>query len=333
MVIVVLRVIQVGYGYWGANISNKLVESPMFEYKALCELLPDRREKARKKLPDKIAINDDYTKYLNDSTVDAFIIATQTENTFEIGMRAMEAGKHVFMEKPLATPVDRSIQLMNRAKEKGVILHCDHIMLYNPYYRYIKKMYDNGELGDLIYFDVEKLNLGPIRKDVNALMDLAVHDVAVIDWFCGGKEPVALSAMGEAACGIQETLTYLTMKYDGFISHLKSSWVSPIKVRQTVIAGTKKMVIFDDMSVDEKIKVYDCGIDVVPAEEYEDYAFLNRKGDIFVPNIEFEDSLKNSLEFFENCVQTGTQSLSGPEPSLRVMKVLEWAQKDLKGEL
>lgn len=324
-----LRVVQVGYGYWGANISNKLVESSRFEFKALCELLPERREKARKKLPEKVVIDDDYTKYLQDDTIDAFIIATETENTYEIGMRAMEAGKHVFMEKPLATTVERAVRLGERAKEKDVILHCDHIMLYNPYYRYIKKMYDAGELGDLIYFDVEKLNLGPIRKDVNALMDLAVHDVAVIDWICGGKEPLKLSAFGETPFGRQETLTYLTMKYDGFIAHLKSSWVSPKKVRQTVVAGTKKMVIFDDMSVDEKIKVYDCGIDVVPAEEYQDYAFLNRKGDIYIPNIEFEDSLKNSLEFFENCVQTGEQSLSGPEASLRVMKVLEWAQKDL----
>lgn len=329
-VVDLLRVVQVGYGYWGANISNKLVESPKFEFKALCELLPDRREKAKKKLPASIEINDDYTQYLADDSVDAFVIATQTEYTYEIGMRAMDAGKHVFMEKPLATTVERSLNLKAKAEEKGMILHCDHIMLYNPYYRYIKKMYDAGDLGDLIYFDVEKLNLGPIRKDVNALMDLAVHDVAVIDWFCNGMEPKKLSAFGETPFGRQETLTYLTMKYDGFIAHLKSSWVSPKKVRQTVIAGTKKMVIFDDISIDEKVKVYDCGIEVMPAKEYLDYAFLNRKGDIFIPNIEFEDSLKNSLEFFENCVQTGTQSLSGPDASLRVMKVLEWAQNDLK---
>ena len=172
------------------------------------------------------------------------------------------------------------------------------------------------------------MNLGPIRKDVNALMDLAVHDVAVIDWLSDGMEPKSLSAFGETPFGRQETLTYLTMKYDGFIAHLKSSWVSPLKVRQTVIAGTKKMVIFDDMS-SEKVKIYDCGIDVIPAKEYEDYAFLNRRGDIYIPNIEFEDSLQNSLEFFENCVQNGEQSLSGPDASLRVMKVLEWAQKSM----
>ncbi len=260
--------------------------------------------------------------------VEAFIIATQTVNTFEIGMKAMDMGKHIFMEKPVATTVDRTVQLSAKAKEKKVIMHCDHIMLYNPYYRYIKKMIDNDELGNIFYFDVSKLNLGPIRKDVNALMDLAVHDVAVIDWISGGKEPLELTAFGETPFGKQEALTYLTMKYDGFIAHLKSSWVSPVKVRQTMIAGTKKMVIFDDM-LEEKVKVFNSGIEVVRGEEYGEYEFMQRTGDIYIPNIKFEDSLQNSLEFFENCVRTGEQSRSGPEQCLRVMKVLEWAQKDL----
>ena len=323
-----MKVVQVGYGYWGANISRKLMASSKFELKALCEILPDRAAKARKALPDTVEISDDYEHYLDDPEVEGFVVATQTVNTFDIGMKAMAMGKHVFMEKPIATTVERTLKLIERAKQKNVIMHCDHIMLYNPYYRYIKKMIDDGELGDIYYFDVSKLNLGPIRKDVNALMDLAVHDVAVIDWISGGKMPYALSAFGETPFGKQETLTYLTMKYEGFISHLKSSWVSPIKVRQTTIAGTKKMIIFDDMSA-EKVKVYDCGIEVTPGAEYGEYEFQQRVGDIYIPNIRFEDSLQNSLEFFENCCRTGEQSRSGPEQCLRVMKVLEWAQKEL----
>lgn len=324
-----LNVVQVGYGYWGANISKKLMNSNKFELNALCEILPDRAEKARRALPDSVIISNNYEDFLNDTTIKAFVIATQTERTFEIGMKAMAAGKHVFMEKPIATTVDRTNKLIEMANSKKVIMHCDHIMLYNPYYRYIKKLIDNDELGELMYFDVSKLNLGPIRKDVNALMDLAVHDVAVVDWISGGKEPKELTAFGETPFGRQETLTYLTMKYDTFIAHMKSSWVSPVKVRRVMIAGTKKMVIFDDMQ-DEKIKVYNSGIEVIPGEEYGQYEFLNRTGDIYIPNIPFEDSLQNSLEFFENCVQTGEQSRSGPEQCIRVMKILERAQKDLK---
>ncbi len=323
-----MKVVQVGYGYWGANIANKLLASDRFELAALCEILPDRAAKARKALPLSVEISDDYTRYLDRKDVEGFIVATQTVNTFEIGMRAMAMGKHVFMEKPIATTVDRTHLLIAQAQKAGVIMHCDHIMLYNPYYRYIKQMIDRGELGDIYYFDVSKLNLGPIRKDVNALMDLAVHDVAVIDWISGGKEPYALSAFGETPFGQQETLTYLTMKYDGFISHLKSSWVSPVKIRQTTIAGTKKMVIFDDMSA-EKVKIYDCGIDVVHGDAYGEYEFQQRTGDIHIPNIRFEDSLQNSLEFFESCCRTGTPSRSGPDQCLRVMKVLEWAQREL----
>ena len=324
-----MNVVQVGYGYWGANISQKLLRSQKFEFKALCELIPERIQRARLSLPESVEISTRYEDYLDDKSVDGFIIATQTENTYEIGMKAMDAGKHVFMEKPLATTVERSIKLLEKAKQKKVILHCDHIMLYNPYYRYIKKLIENDELGELMYFDVEKLNLGPIRKDVNALMDLAVHDIAVLDWISNGEYPKQLSAFGEMPFGEQETITYLTMKYQGFVAHLKSSWVSPIKIRQTMIAGTKKMVIFDDMST-EKVKIYNSGIEVIPGDEYGQYEFLNRTGDIFIPNIPFEDSLQNSLEFFENCVHNGKQSLSGPEPSLRVMKILEWAQKDLR---
>lgn len=323
-----MKVVQVGYGYWGANISKKLMNSQKFELKALCEILPDRAARARAALPESVIISDNYEDYLDDPEVEAFVIATQTINTFDIGMKAMDMGKHVFMEKPIATTVDRTNKLIAKAKEKNVIMHCDHIMLYNPYYRYIKQMIDSDELGEIYYFDVSKLNLGPIRRDVNALMDLAVHDVAVIDWISGGKEPYALSAFGETPFGKQETLTYLTMKYDGFISHLKSSWVSPIKVRQTMIAGTKKMVIFDDMQ-EEKVKVYNSGIEVHPGEEYGEYEFQQRTGDIYIPRIQFEDSLQNSLEFFENCCRTGEQSRSGPDQCLRVMKVLEWAQMEL----
>lgn len=323
-----MRVVQVGYGYWGANISRKLLASKKFEFVALCDMLPERAASARAALPDSVDVCTNYEKYLDDPTIEGFVIATQTVYSFEIGMRAMDMGKHVFMEKPIATTVERTLQLIAKAKEKNVIMHCDHLMLYNPYYRYIKKMIDNGDLGDLYYFDVSRLNLGPIRKDINALLDLSVHDIAAIDWMSGGKEPYALSAFGETPFGKQETLTYLTMKYDGFISQLKSSWVSPVKVRQAMIAGTKKMVIFDDMQ-EEKVKVYDCGIEVVPGAEYGEYEFLQRTGDIYIPSIQFEDSLQNSLEYFENCCQTGEQSRSGPDQCLRVMKVLEWAQKEL----
>lgn len=321
-----LRTVQVGYGYWGANISRKLQSSDKFDFVALCDKDHARLEKAKREILGNIDFAEDYRIYLENKDIDAFVIATQTEYSFEIGMAAMKAGKHVFMEKPLATTVERAERLRDQSIDSRVILHCDHIMLYNPYVRYIKKIYDEGELGELIYIDVEALNLGPIRKDINSLMDLAVHDIALIDWFSGGQSIKNLSAYGETPFGRQETLTYLTLRYESFIAHIKSSWISPLKIRQRVIAGTKKMVIFDDLS-NEKVKIYDCGIDVIPDKDYFDYAYLTRKGDIYIPNIEWTDSLQNSLEHFAECIENEKESLSGANASVRVMRVLEEAQK------
>lgn len=324
-----LNVVHIGYGYWGANIARNIALSDKFNLIAICEAIPDRQLKAKENMNASVEITSDYEKFLTDDRVDAFVIATQTELSYSIAMQALSAGKHIFIEKPIATTVERTENLIKVAKENNLRIHCDHIMVHNPVVRYIKNMIDTGELGDIIYIDVSRLNLGPIRGDVNAMLDLAVHDIAVIDYLCSGKDMISLSAYGEKAYGNQETLTYLTIKYDTFIAHIKSSWISPLKERRTMIAGTKKMVIFDDMK-NEKLTVYDCGIDMKKEEDYGTYEFQTRIGDIYIPNIPFEDSLKNSLEHFADCVKLGKESLSGEGQSLRVMKILEKAQTDLR---
>lgn len=319
---------QVGYGYWGANIAKKLIQSKEFEFCYLCEMDQKRANSAKEVLPESIQIISNYKNYLND-TIDAVVIATQTEYSYQIAIDAMEAGKHIFIEKPIASTVERANTLIEIAKRKNVILHCDHLMIYNPIVRYIKKMYDEGQLGDLMYIDISRVNLGPIRKDVNAMLDLAVHDIAVIDYLSGGKEPYKLSAIGSTTYGTQETITYLTMKYNDFLVQINSSWVSPVKVRRTIIAGTKKMLIFDDVKSD-KLRIYDSGIDVIQGSEYGSYEYLTRTGDLHIPHIENEDSLLNSINHFAECIRDKKQSLSGPDQSLRVMKILEWAQTDLR---
>jgi predicted dehydrogenase len=323
-----LRVLQIGYGYWGANIARNLAASKKFDLIAVCESDKERLARAETALPESVEKINDCSALINSSEIDAVAIVTQTEYSFDIAMKAMDSGKHVFIEKPIATTVERAEKLKAKAEEKGVILHCDHIMIYHPVIRYIKNMVDTGELGDLLYFDVSRLNLGPIRKDINAMLDLAVHDLAVLDFLTEGKIPTTLSAYGEKSHGGQETLTYLTLKYEGFIAHIKSSWVSPMKERRVMVAGSKKMVIFDDMK-SEKLTIYDCGIDVKQGAEYGEYEFLTRTGDIFIPNIPFEDSLRNSLEAFADCAVKNRQSLCGPEPSLRIMRILEQAQQRL----
>jgi predicted dehydrogenase len=173
------------------------------------------------------------------------------------------------------------------------------------------------------------MNLGPIRKDVNAMLDLAVHDLAVIDYISGGKEPFHVEAIGEKHYGSQETLTYLTLKYAGFLAHIKSSWISPIKERRTIIGGSKKMVIFDDMKTIDKLTIYDQGI-IEQGTEYGQYEFKARSGDITIPYIPQEDALRNSIEHFADCVQNGKQSISDGNHGIKIIRILDEAREKLK---
>ena len=180
-----------------------------------------------------------------------------------------------------------------------------------------------------MYIDVARVNLGPIRKDINAMLDLAVHDLALVDYLLGGIEPDSLSAYGTKFFGEQETATYLTMRCGKILININSSWISPIKVRRMTIAGTNKMLVMDDLKTDDKLSIYDRGIEIVQGREYGEYEYKTRIGDIFIPHIEMSDSLQNSLEHFAGCVLEHKESLSGPDQSLRVMKVLEEAQQKL----
>lgn len=325
-----LNIVQIGYGYWGNNVAKNFVAANNTNLIALCDSDVTRLEKANAVYFDRIEYSTDYKKYLSNPKVDAFALVIQTEPSFEIAKEILNAGKHLFIEKPMATNSKRARKLMELSEEKDLKIHCDHIMVFHPIIRYIKKMYDEGELGELIYFDISRINLGPIRMDVNSMLDLAVHDLAVIDYISGGKEPYHIEAIGEKRYGDQETLTYLTMKYDGFISHIKSSWISPLKERRMMIAGTKKMVVFDDMKIVDKLTIYNHGIiQRNPADDYGSYEYKARTGDIFIPNIQFEDSLKNSIEHFADCVLNNKPSLAGPDQALRVIKILDKAVEKL----
>lgn len=322
-----IKAMQIGYGYWGSNVARKLRRSGMFDFVCLAETDAGRRDEAKRNLPGNLPVIDDYKKMLD--KVDAVVICTQTEYSYEVAMDVMAEKKHVFIEKPIAKDVARTRNLIGRAEENRLILHCDHLMVYNPVIRYIKKMINAGDVGDIMYIDISRINLGPIRKDINAMLDLAVHDIAVIDYLIDGLLPDNINVFGTKFFGEQETVTYLAMKCGDILININSSWISPVKVRRMTVGGTKKMLIFDDVKMD-KLRVYDSGIDVEQGDEYGEYEFKTRVGDIYTPHIAHEDALLNSLEHFARCILRGEASLSGPEQCLRVMKVLEQAQTILK---
>jgi predicted dehydrogenase len=326
-----LNIALIGYGYWGPNLARNILEIEGARLLGICEMTASRLDRARFLYGDRVqTYTDNYRELLSNPEIQAVVVATQTEPSYQIIMDALEAGKHCFIEKPIASTVQRAENIKHLAEEKNLIVHCDHIMVYNPIIRYIKNMIDQDELGDLMYVDISRINLGPIRKDVNAMLDLAVHDIAVIDYLSNGRSPIALSALGQVLYGEQESITYLTLKYPTFIAHIKSSWVSPLKERRIMIAGTKKMVIFDDVKLTEKLAIYNHGFDVTSYEEYGNYEVETRTGDIHIPNIRYEDSLKNSVMHFVNGVRHHEQSLTGPTHSIRVMKILEDAMNNLR---
>jgi len=320
------NVVQVGYGYWGTNVAKNIMASKNVNLHAICDVSESSLDKAKALYSNNVDYSADYRPFLSNPEIDAFVVVIQTEPSFQVALDVLEAGKHLFIEKPMTTNAERAQKICKLADKKGLVVHCDHIMIYHPIIREIKRMYDSGELGDLVYFDINRTNLGPIRMDVNSMLDLAVHDLAIIDWISDGKEPYHIEAIGEKRYGNQETLTYLTMKYPGFLAHIKSSWISPLKERRIVICGTKKMIIFDDMRQVDKLSVYDQGIiERDKNDEYGNYEFKVRTGNIVIPFINHEDALRNSIEHFVSCINQGGRSLSGPEQALRVIKILDQA--------
>jgi predicted dehydrogenase len=238
---------------------------------------------------------------LEDEVVSACCVALRDDVAQEAAREVLRSGRHLFMEKPMATRMEDAILLKELAETKGLVLHVDHILVYNPVVRKIKEYIDSGEIGDVISFESTRSNLGPIIKhDMNAMWDLAVHDLAVIDFLCGSPVAVKVDCIGEKVFGEQEIITYLTVKFDGFIAMVKSSWFSPLKERSVTISGTKKMIVFNDLMESEKLMIYDKGVefDQNTFKEYGSYEAKVRLGDLYIPYVEQEDALLNGLAQF-----------------------------------
>lgn len=327
-----MKLALIGYGYWGPNIARNLNRSKKAELYAICDMDETKLEKARKLYGDCVK----YVKYYHDiiDEVDGFCIALRQNVSYPLAVELLKKGKHLFMEKPMAVSTKEVETLGKLSEEYNVILHVDHIMVFHPIIRYVKNMITSGELGDLLYFDVSRMNLGPhIKNDINAMWDLAVHDLAVLDYLCDGMEAQKVNALGKAHYGKSEELTYLNIEYEGgIIASVRSSWISPIKERRMIIAGTKKMVIFDDMKMDEKLTICDKGIDVSQDfEEYGTYEARVRLGDLVMPYVETEDILLNSIEHFIDCINEGKESIAGYKQAGRVISILEQADAMMKG--
>jgi len=319
----------IGYGYWGPNVAKNIFANANLNLHSICDLKQARLDKAQKLYVKQTQYETNYHNLLSDQEIEAVAVAVETSAHYQIVKDALNAGKHVYVEKPFTSTVEEAEELSRLADEKGLIIHIDHIMMYHPCIKKIRELIDNKELGDILYVEAMRMNLGQIKKDVSAMADLAVHDLSIIDYLSDGKEPFYIKAVGEKKYNPKESLTFLMLRYEGFIAHIQSSWISPLKERKLIVAGTKKMVVFDDVKPStEKLAIYDKGVDVVAGEdvEYEDYAVKLRDGDIWLPYIPAQDALFNSIDHFAACIDANKPSMSGPEQAIRMLKILEEAE-------
>jgi predicted dehydrogenase len=326
-----LNIALIGFGYWGPNVARNIHVNPNLKLHTICDLKTDRLEKAKSIYIAQTNYETDYKKLLANPEITAIAIAVETSGHFTLAKEALQAGKHIYVEKPFTSTVAEAKELEELANRLGLIIHVDHIMIFHPVIQKIKSLMEAGELGEILFIDAMRMNLGQIKKDVSAMWDLAIHDLAIIDYLMDGKVPFYISSVGEKYYNPKESLCFLTLRYEGFISHIQSSWISPLKERKLIVAGTKKMVVFDDMKVSEKLMVYDKGVNVISGDnvEYNDYAVKTRDGDVWIPYISQEDALYNSINHFYESVKHNKQSISNPKQAIRLLEILELADEKM----
>jgi len=257
----------IGYGYWGPNLVRNFAEAPGARVGFVTDMRPERLAQLTARYPT-AKVSTDYRDLISDASVDAVAIATPVSSHFELAMAALRAGKHVLVEKPMTATSEQSLALIDEADRRRLVLMVDHTFVYTSAVKKIRELTQNGDLGEIYYYDSVRINLGLFQHDVNVLWDLAVHDLSIMDYVLA-QTPVSVSATGLAhIAGQPENIAYMTMFFEGpTIAHVHASWLAPVKVRRTLLGGSRRMIVFDDLEASEKIKVYDRGISVNPSRE------------------------------------------------------------------
>jgi predicted dehydrogenase len=320
----------VGYGYWGPNLVRNFVSNPSARVVGVADLDPAKLVASSHLYPG-VATTNRYADLLEDPSIDAIAIATPVRTHYELAMAALKAGKHVLVEKPLAPSADLVSRLIDEADRRGLTLMVDHTFLYTPAVQKIRDLITQDQLGDLYYYDSTRSSLGLFQSDVNVIWDLAVHDISIIQYLLN-EDPVAVSATGSShVTGSPENMAHITMFFESkCVAHVSVNWLSPIKVRQTFVGGSKKMIVYDDLEPTEKIKVYDKGITLNESpENAHQFRIGYRAGDMWAPNISTKEALQTEVEHFLECVRTGATPISDGLSGLRVIEVLEAASRSI----
>lgn len=322
-------VAQIGVGYWGPNLLRNLIANKKCNVKAVVDLSPERRGFVKSLYPA-VNVTDDIQFVFNDTSIDAVVIATPAATHFDLAIAALESGKHVFVEKPMAKTPEEVEQIGALAKKNDLVAMVGHTFLYNAAVRHLKQLIDSGELGEIRYIYSQRLNLGRIRSDVDALWNFAPHDVSIIQYLLGDPEPISVTkhGMDYIQKGIDDVVFLNIIYPNKIMAHIHVSWLDPHKVRTITVVGSKKMVVYDDIA-DNKITIYDKGIDrmAILGENMDfdnpnNFKFDYRSGDVHLPKIQFDEPLKVEIEHYIDCIQNGVECLTGTEHAKKVVGIL-----------
>ena len=326
----------IGYGYWGPNLVRNFMEAQGSTVVAVCDLRTERLGQLQLRYPT-IRTTSDACSLFKDPSLDAIVIATPVSTHFELAMAALKSDKHVLVEKPLAANSEQSRQLIEEAARRKRVLMVDHTFVYTGAVRKIRELITANALGDIYYYDAVRVNLGLFQHDVNVIWDLAIHDLSIMDYVLPEKA-TAVSATGISHVpGQPENVAYITLFFDNpQIAHVHVNWLTPVKVRHTLIGGSDKMILYDDLEPSEKVKIYDKGITVSQSPEavYE-MLVSYRSGDMWAPRLEATEALQIEALHFIDCIENGARPETSGEAGLRLVQIVEAAEKSLraKGQL
>ncbi len=321
----------IGYGYWGPNLVRNFADHSGVRLAAVADQRPERLAAVGRRYPSAM-VTTSAQALIDDPSVDAVVVATPVAYHFDLAMAALRAGKHVLVEKPLTSTSDQARQLIDEAAGRRLVLMVDHTFVYTPAVRKMREMTAAGDLGDIYYYDSVRINLGLFQHDVNVLWDLAAHDLSIMDYVLQ-EPPSGVSATGLAhVAGAPENIAYMTITFPGsLIAHVHANWLAPVKVRRTLLGGSRKMIVFDDLEASEKIKVYDRGISVNPSPENVYQMLVGyRTGDMWAPNLGLSEALSVEVAHFVDCIERQQPPLTGGEAGLRVIQLLEAATQSMQ---
>ena len=326
----------IGFGYWGPNIARNVSLTPGLKLQAICDLREDRRREASLNHPSAKIYSDAKELILADN-IDAVAVITPVFTHYELGKLALECGRHLFMEKPFASTVAQAEKLINIAERRNLLIMVDHTFLFTGAVRKMRQIIDSNELGNLFFYDSVRVNLGLFQHDVNVIWDLAPHDISIMDYLIS-ERPKAVSAVGTRHFNSgYEDVAYITVFLNTtLIAHFHCNWLTPVKIRKTLISGDKKMLVWDDLSPDEKLKVFDKGVEIVNGNDGDEnkgiYELLvsYRSGDVYIPKVDNTEALRLEMQYFADCLEKRQKPFNDGESGLRVVNILEAANRSMK---